>query len=114
MQAEVKYADGRLPFVAGAAYVPGEVIARPDGTLAVHDGLVACDSGDLISPEPVLPTKIIEVDCGSSTTFSAGATVYWDDTNNVATATSSGNTKIGIAARAKTSGQLKVLVNCVP
>ncbi len=114
MQAEVKYADGRLPFVAGAAFSPGDVIVRPDGTLAVHDGLVACDSGDLISPEPVQPFKIIEVDCGSSTTFSVGATVYWDNSGKVATSTSSGNTKIGIAARAKTSGQLKVLVNCVP
>lgn len=33
----------------------------------------------------------------SGVTISAGAIVYWDDTNNYANTTSSGNTRIGLA-----------------
>ena len=106
----VLQSDGRFAYNAGAAFNPGDVVIRPDGSLAVHDGLEAVASGARFSPNP-LRGKIVEFDSGSSTTFSAGADVYWDNSAKLAVTTSSGNTLIGKAIRAKTSGQLVVIVN---
>jgi hypothetical protein len=104
--------DGRYAYNAPAAYVPGQMFLRPDGSPAILDGLEAVVSGQLIEPQPLRPTLIMEVDSLSATTFAVGASVYLDVANQVANGTSSGNTLIGVAARAKTSGQLSVLVNC--
>lgn len=106
----VIYTDGRFPYNAGAAYNPGEILLRPDGSFAIHDGLEAVASGQRFTPNP-LRGKIVEVDSASGSTFAVGDTVYWDATNKVGTATSSGNTNMGKAIRAKTSGQLSVIVN---
>lgn len=106
----ILHADGRFPYPAAAAYVPGDIMVRPDGSLAVLDGLEGVASGQLFSPTP-LKDKIVEVDSASGSTFSVGASVYWDASAKLATATSSGNTLMGKAIRAKTSGQLVVIVN---
>ncbi len=108
----VRNVDGRYSFAAGAAFNPGDVIVRPCGTLAILDGLEPVASGALCSPNPVRG-KTCEFDSLSASTFAVGASVYWDAAAKVATATSAGNTLIGTAARAKTSGQLSVLVQCV-
>ncbi len=108
---EILYSDGRYPFAAGAAYSPGDAVIRPCGTLAVLDGLESVASGALIQPAPLHPTKVGEVKTASATTFTAADVVYWDNTNKVATATASGNKRLGVAARAKTNGQLVTLVN---
>lgn len=110
----IRRTDGRYSFNAAAAAAPGEVILRPDGTPSILDGLEAVAIGQLIEPQPLVPNIIAELDSLSATTFTVGATVYWDNTNKVANGTASGNTRVGIAARAKTSGQLSVLVNCTP
>lgn len=47
----------------------------------------------------------------SSEAISAGAEVYWDDTNSVITATSSSNTKAGYAADAASATDTLILVN---
>ena len=106
----IRYPDGRIPFIAGAAYNPGDIMLRPDGSLAVLDGLEPTANGQLISPNP-LRNKIVEVDSLSASTFAVGDVVYWDAAAKVGTATASGNTNMGKAIRAKTSGQLSVFVN---
>lgn len=105
--------DGRYSFDATADYAPGDLIVRPDGTPAILDGVEEVASGDLIEPQPVFPTMIIEFDSASATTFAAGASVYVNTTSGLATATNT-DEYVGIAARAKTAGQTSVLVNCVP
>lgn len=47
----------------------------------------------------------------SGEAITAGAAVYWDDTNGVATATSSGNTLAGYAAAAAADTDTTILVN---
>lgn len=46
--------------------------------------------------------------------ISAGALVYWDNTNQVATTTASGNTLMGKAIRAAASGDARVDVLLTP
>ncbi len=47
---------------------------------------------------------------GSGQAIAQGAAVYWDNTNKRATATSSGNTKIGVAIEAKLTAATSVRV----
>lgn len=114
MFAAIRYPNGRYPYAASAAHEPGEVVARPDGTLAIYDGLDGCDSGDLISPDPVHPNPIGEFKAASADTWAAATVLYWDATNDVLTITAAGNKRVGVAIAAKTAGQTSALVNCVP
>jgi len=99
---------------AAAAYNPGDVVVNfcGDGRVGIVAGLEAVASGD---PVTFYVTGQYEVACASATTFSAGDLVYWDDTNNTAkttagTAGASAYQLLGRAVKAKTSGQLVVLV----
>jgi len=47
---------------------------------------------------------------GSGQDLAVGAAVYWDDTNKRCTATSAGNTKIGVATAAKLTAATSVTV----
>lgn len=114
MKGTVVRTDGRYTFAAAAAQVPGDVIVRADGTLAIYDGFENAAIGDLISPQPIHPTLICEFAAVSGNTWSAGAILYWDATNKVLTTTASTNKRVGISVGAKTSGQTSALVNCVP
>lgn len=109
----VQRTDGRYSFISTVAANPGDVIVRPCTTLSILDGLEPIRIGDLISPEPLVPSNIVEFDAPSAATWSAGAQVYWDNTNRVLTTTASGNTLIGRSIRAKTNGQLISLINCI-
>lgn len=111
---EIKRTDGRYAFNAAAALAPGELVLRPDGTPAILDGLESVAVGQLIEPEPLVPTNIVDFDSASATVFAAGAVVYHDAAAKQAVTLATGNTRVGIAARAKSAGQLKVLVNCTP
>ena len=53
----------------------------------------------------VRPEGTFDLTAASAATASMGALAYWDDTNKNVTATSSGNTKIGVFLVAKTNGQ---------
>lgn len=103
---KILYANGRYPFPAPAAVVPGDVVARPDGSFAVFDGLQGFASGVLIEADPIVPCKVVEFIAATGDTWSAGASIYWDATNKITTTTSSGNTLLGKSIYAKTSGQL--------
>lgn len=108
----IRYADGRYPFNAPAAVLPGDVVARPDGSFGIYDGLTGAASGARIEADPIKPCTVVEFNAKSTDTWSAAASVYWDATNKELTSTSSGNTLVGKATTAKTSGQLTALVVC--
>lgn len=114
MKATVVHTDGAYKVTAAAAQAPGDVIIRPDGTLAIFEGFQNVASGDEIQPTPIHPTLICEFRCTSGDTWAAGALLYWDDTLKVATATVGTNKRIGLSTSAKTSGQTTKLINCVP
>jgi len=99
---------------AGAAYNPGDVVINcvGDGRVGIVAGLEAVASGD---PVTFYVEGKYEVACASATTFSAGDLVYWDDSANTAktsagVAGASDYKLLGRAVKAKTSGQLVVLV----
>lgn len=58
----------------------------------------------------MVQSLIVEFDSASATTFAAGDIVYVNATSQLATTTNT-DIRVGKAARAKTSGQLKVMVN---
>ena len=110
----VERSDGRYSFIASVAANPGDVIVRPDNTLAVLDGLDSIKIGDCIMPSPLVPTNIIVFDAPSASTWAAAAVIYWDNVAKAITTTSAGNTRIGVATAAKTAGQLTAKINCTP
>lgn len=88
------YAEGEVVIQSGLVGITTRAISRPNtGSLAV-DG-------------------VFSVTKQSGVTITAGAIVYWDDTNNYANITSSGNTRIGlaIANAAPTDATVNVLLN---
>lgn len=108
---KVVYADGRYPYAAAAAYEPGDVIVRPDGTLAFFDGFEGCASGDRINPEPIAPSKVVQLPADTADTWAAGTLLFWSAADEEVTATPGANKVVGVAVAAKTSGQLTALVN---
>jgi hypothetical protein len=114
MKGAIIFADGRFPFAAAAAYEPGAVMVRPDGTLAIYDDFDGCKIGEMISPCPVHDTPVGEFAAVSGNTWAAGAVLYWDDVAKTVTTTVGSNKRVGVSVAAKTSGQLSALVNLVP
>lgn len=110
----VERTDGRYRFTSAVNANPGDVIVRPDNTLAVLDGLDAVKIGDEIMPSPLIPTNIVWFDVPSASTWAAAAVLYWDNVAKAVTTTSAGNTRIGVATTAKTNGQTTHRVNCTP
>lgn len=100
----ILYPSGRYPYAAAAVYSPGDIVTRPDGSLALFDGLQACAVGDQISPEPLHAKKVAEVAVKATNSWSAGDSVYRDGTTNEATSVSTDNTLLGKATHAVTSG----------
>ena len=95
---------------AAAAYNPGDIILNVvgDGHVGVLAGLEAVAIGDAFTAQ--VEGKY-DVKAASATTFSAGDKVYWDATNKLAKTTATGGySYVGIAVKAKVSGELSVLV----
>lgn len=92
-------------YTAGAAYSAGDVIVIGNSI-----GIAACDmaNGEVgtVLREGVFEFTKAAGDGG----ISIDALVYWDDTNNVATATATGNTLIGPCVVAAPTEATKVQV----
>ena len=107
MPEAVKVASGEM-----IDYTPSSDVAA--GTVVVQGNLVG------IALQPIAAnTKgalavqgVFDVAKASATVFSAGANVYWDDTNNVAVTTDGGgaNKLLGKAVAAAESGAVLVRV----
>jgi len=95
-----------MKMTAGAALVPGEVIpSGPAGILGVYAGIDDAANGDTIAAHIA---GVFSLNAKSADTGSAGTDWYWDDTNNEATTTSSGNTFSGEGTGTKASGDTTV------
>jgi predicted RecA/RadA family phage recombinase len=95
---------------AGASYSSGEVIRLADGRAGYVEGLTGAESGDTMG---VRQCGVARLASASGTTFAIGAPVYWDASANQAVAPSatldgSADFYVGVAAKAKTSGQTTV------
>ncbi|EMI17782.1 hypothetical protein RMSM_05308 [Rhodopirellula maiorica SM1] len=106
----IRHIDGRYPFAAEAAYDPGDVLVRPDGSLALFDGMQSCAIGDRIDPLPLKAPMTVDVGKKTTDTFAKAANVYWDATNEEVTSTSTGNTLIGTSIEVAGSGTTKLHV----
>lgn len=102
---------GMLQMIAAAAYAPGEIVKHASGVFGVYSAMEAPVIGQLIELDPC-PGQVVEVPSASGTTFSIGVNVGFDLSTQLAVAESSGDSDgiIGRAFKAKTSGQLVVLV----
>lgn len=113
-QALRRYDHHFLIGTAGGALNPGDIVLNVNGTglVGVVAGLEAVAAGAQVSYQV---EGVYDVSCASATTFSAGDLVYWDDANNIAKTTATGGYQlIGVASRAKVSGELVVSVRINP
>jgi predicted RecA/RadA family phage recombinase len=97
--------DDEFQGTAAADLPSGSIVFDAMGRAGVVAGLAGVKTGQRYS---ATAEGRFRVKCKSSDTFSAGALVYWDESESEATSTSSGNLVIGRADAAKTSGQLTV------
>jgi predicted RecA/RadA family phage recombinase len=106
-QADYVSQDDRITYTNGGnALALGDVVVLNSGiAAAVCDRAIAANAvGSLATRGVFLVNKVT----GSG--LALGAKVYWDDTNNYVTATTSGNTECGIVVAAAGSGDTTVLV----
>lgn len=97
-----------LKITAGAALVPGQVVAAFGGYAGVVQGTQNIASGD---PVVLAIEGKFEIDCATGTTASAGANAFYNtSTKLVVTAGGANVIWIGVFAAAKTSGQLKATI----
>lgn len=93
--------------VASAALNPGDIVVSSDGVPGVVAGNGPIANGErytlLLGCRGYVPSA-------SATTFTAGATVDFNDTTKLAVASGAGDFAIGAAVKAKTSGQTQVEV----
>jgi len=79
---------GTVPHIAASAYGPGTIVQIADGRIGVFEGLSSPSTNDLV--DLAVAGQFDVVKNATSDTYSVGAPVYWDPTNNVAKTTSAG------------------------
>jgi predicted RecA/RadA family phage recombinase len=84
----------KIDFTAAAAVAVGDVIVQGDLVGVVTRTLAIGELGSLIVEGVLDFNKLTNV------AFTVGTILYWDDTNNVVTATATGNKAIGKVVRA--------------
>jgi predicted RecA/RadA family phage recombinase len=109
MAARMVHPATEREFTAGANLNSGDIILSADGKAVVVTALDGVGNGRIGRGSVA---GVYDVDAVSGDTYSAGVRVYLTESTQVA-ATSSGAGKIliGVAAYAKTSGQLVVKVD---
>ncbi len=83
---------------SGGVVIAGQIVGIAAGSAAVNESV------------DVVVTGVFEVPKVGADAFTLGALVYWNSTTKLATVTSSGNTKLGVAvaAAAASTGTVKV------
>jgi predicted RecA/RadA family phage recombinase len=84
----------KIDFTAATAVAVGDVIVQGDLVGVVTRTLAIGELGSLIVEGVLDFNKLTNV------AFTVGTILYWDDTNNVVTATATGNKAIGKVVRA--------------
>ncbi len=99
--------EGNEEVTLAAAAVPGDIVFTGDGKAAVVLGTRDYASGETVA---VSTNAIVDVDCGSATTFAIKATVYWNTSTKLAVAAGATQPHLGAAVRAKLNGETKARV----
>ena len=107
-EAKIEHDDGAYSYAADADYKPGEVLVRPDGSLAILDGLNDVKTGQWFTPRPLQPepTGLWKVD-PTGPTWAAGTEVFFNTTTNFLTNASAGAVKVGRSIDAMVAGKTK-------
>ncbi len=99
--------DGHaIDYTPGAAVAAGDVIVQGELVGVARTPLAANTLGSLA----VAGVFDFAKATGGGTAMTAGANVYWDDTNNVATTTATGNKLIGKVVKAAADADATVRV----
>jgi predicted RecA/RadA family phage recombinase len=105
---DLKGVEGREEVTLAAVAPICDIVFTPDGRAAICATNKPGAVGDIV---PVCTDAIVSLDSASATTFTVGAAVGWNSTTKLAVAgATAGSRAVGFAYRAKTSGQLNVLV----
>ena len=100
--------SAREEVTLGATAKTGDIVFTTSGLAGVIVEPGDHASGDRVA---VCTDCLVELDSASATTFSAEVAVSWHTTNKLAVANATaGSRAVGFAARAKTNGQVTVLV----
>ncbi len=95
-QAVFRHDDGSIDYTPGADVAAGDVVVQGELVGVAKLDIKANTLGALAVTGVFDFAKATGVGSG----ISAGANLYWDDTNNVATTTSSGNKLVGKVVKA--------------
>lgn len=81
-------------------YTPGSAVAA--GDVVVQGDLVAVAKGDIAANKlgALAVGGVFDFAKNTGVAYTVGQILYWDDTNNVVTATATGNKQIGKVVRA--------------
>ncbi len=105
-QATFVHDGASIDYTPGSAVAAGDVIVQGELVGVARTPLAANTLGSLA----VAGVFDFAKATGGGTAISAGANVYWDDTNNVATTTATGNKLIGKVVKAAADADATVRV----
>ena len=105
-QATFVHDGASIDYTPGAAVAAGDVIVQGELVGVARTPIAANALGSLA----VAGVFDFAKATGGGTAITAGANVYWDDTNNVATTTATGNKLIGKCVKAAADADATVRV----
>ena len=105
-QATFVHDGSAVDYTPGSAVAAGDVIVQGELVGVARTPIAANALGSLAVDGVFDFAKAT----GGGTAITAGANVYWDDTNNVATTTAAGNKLIGKVVKAAADGDATVRV----
>jgi predicted RecA/RadA family phage recombinase len=106
MQATFVHEGASIDYTPGAAVAAGDVIVQGELVGVAKTPIVASTLGSLAVDGVFDFAKAT----GGGTAIAIGVNVYWDDTNNVATTTATGNKLIGKCVKAAADADATVRV----
>lgn len=105
-EATYRQPGNHVDYTPGGAVDAGEVVVQNE-LVGVATAPIAANALGSIAVEGVFD---VQKDTGSADAINAGALVYWDSGNEVATTTSGGNKLMGKCIRAAAAGAATVRV----
>lgn len=99
--------DGAIDYTPGSAVTAGQVVVQGD-LIGVARTPIAANALGSLAIEGIFD---FPKSTAGGSALAAGATVYWDATNSVATATSTGNKQLGKVVAAAADADTTVRVN---
>uniref|UniRef100_A0A7C4LIJ9 DUF2190 family protein n=1 Tax=Schlesneria paludicola TaxID=360056 RepID=A0A7C4LIJ9_9PLAN len=81
-------------------YTPGSAVTA--GDVVVQGDLIGIAQGDIAANKPgaLVVEGVFDFAKATNVAYTVGTVLYWDDTNNIVTATATGNKQVGKVVRA--------------